>query len=68
MADNYDQKIHPKTFCGEVEAGDPPRHKEKLPQIVDMTREQILQEVEKNYEKVHNEIVNLIQIELNKPD
>ena len=68
VADNFDQKIHPKTFCGEVEAGDPPRHKEKLPQIVDMTREQILQEVEKNYEKVHNEIVNLIHIEINKPD
>lgn len=68
VADNYDQKIHPKTFCGEVEAGDPPRHKEKLPQIVDMTREQILKEVEKNYEKVHNEIVNLIHVEINKPD
>ena len=68
IADNFDQKIHPKTFCGEVQAGDPPRHKEKLPQIVDMTREQIQREVEKNYEKVHNEIVNLIFVEQNNPD
>ena len=68
IADNFDQKIHPKTFCGEVQAGDPPRHKEKLPQIVDMTREQIQKEVEKNYEKVHNEIVNLIFVEQNNPD
>ncbi len=68
IADNFDQKIHPKTFCGEVQAGDPPRHNEKLPQIVDMTREQIQREVEKNYEKVHNEIVNLIFVEQNNPD
>ena len=67
VADNYDQKIHPKTFCGEVQAGEPPRHKEPLPQIVQMTRAQIEEEVNKNYEKIRNDIVDLIWDELNNP-
>lgn len=67
VADNYDQKIHPKTFCGEVQAGEPPRHNEPLPQIVQMTRAQIEEEVNKNYEKIRNDIVDLIWDELNNP-
>ena len=68
VADNYDQKIHPKTFCGEILAGEPPRHKLQVPRIVDMDRAGIEAEVAKNYEKVHNEIVNLIWREINDPD
>ena len=67
VADNYDQKIHPKTFCGEVLAGEPPRHNEPLPQIVQMTRTQIEEEVNKNYEKIRNDIVDLIWEEINNP-
>ena len=67
VADNYDQKIHPKTFCGEVQAGEPPRHNEPLPQIVQMTRTQIEEEVNKNYEKIRNDIVDLIWEEINNP-
>ena len=67
VADNYDQKIHPKTFCGEVLAGEPPRHNEPLPQIVQMTRTQIDEEVNKNYEKIRNDIVDLIWEEINNP-
>ena len=52
VADNYDQKIHPKTFCGEVHAGDTPKHNLSVPQIVNMSRKAIEAEVAKNYEKV----------------
>ena len=68
VADNYDQKIHPKTFCGEILAGEAPKHKLQVPRIVDMDRAGIEAEVAKNYEKVHNEIVNLIWREINDPD
>lgn len=68
VADNYDQKIHPKTFCGEVEAGEPPRHNEKLPPIIEMTEDEIQDEVEKNYEKIRVEIANLIWREINDPE
>ena len=68
VADNYDQKIHPKTFCGEVNAGGPPKHNLPVPQIVNMSRKEIEDEVAKNYEKVRAEIANLIWRELNEPD
>mgnify|MGYP000520272129 CR=1 FL=1 len=55
VADNFDQKIHPKTFCGEVHAGDPPKHNLPVPQIVNMSRKAIEAEVDKNYEKVRVE-------------
>ena len=68
VADTYKQKVHPKVFCGEVHAGDPPRHNEPLPQIVtNMTEEEIMNEVEMNYQKIHLDIVNLIFKELNDP-
>ena len=47
-----------------MQAGLPPKHNEDLPPIVDMTREQIEEEVEKNYKKIRMEIVNLIHTEL----
>ena len=68
VADTFKQKVHPKTFCGEVHAGDPPTHNEPLPQIVvNMTEEEIMQEVEMNYQKIHLDIVNLLFKELNDP-
>ena len=68
VADTFKQKVHPKTFCGEVHAGAPPKHNEALPQIVvNMTEEEIMQEVEMNYQKIHLDIVNLLFKELNDP-
>ena len=68
VADSIKQKVHPKTFCGEVHAGDPPKHNEPLPQIVtNMTEEEIMIEVEMNYQKIHLDIINLLFKELNDP-
>ena len=50
-----------------MQAGEPPRHNEPLPQIVLMTRTQIEEEVNKNYEKIRNDIVDLIWEEINNP-
>lgn len=67
VADNFDQKVNPKTFCGEIDPGDGPRHKAALPQIIKMggkdeaqDRELIMREVDRNFEKVHNEILRII--------
>ena len=69
VADSFRQKVHPKTFCGEIHAGEPPRHNVPLPQIVsNMTEEEIMNEVEMNYQKIHLDIVNLIFKELNNPE
>lgn len=65
IADTYEQQINPKIFCGQVQAGLPPKHNEDLPPVADMSREQIEEEVEKNYKKIRMEIVNLIHTELN---
>lgn len=68
VADSFKQKVHPKVFCGEVDAGAPPLHNEEIPQIVvNMTAEQIMHEVEMNYKKIHLDIVNLMFRELNNP-
>ena len=68
VADSWKQKVHPKTFCGEVKAGDPPKHNLPLPRIVvNMNDEEIKEEVEKNYQKIHLDIVNLLFKELNDP-
>lgn len=68
VADSWKQKVHPKTFCGEVKAGDPPKHNLPLPRIVvNMSDEEIKEEVEKNYQKIHLDIINLLFKELNDP-
>ena len=68
VADSWKQKVHPKTFCGEVKAGNPPKHNLPLPRIVvNMSDEEIKEEVEKNYQKIHLDIVNLLFKELNDP-
>lgn len=64
VADTFDQKIEPKIFCGEVQAGIPPQHNEDVPVIVDMSREEIDAEIEMNYKKIRMEIVDIIHAEL----
>ena len=67
IADSYEQKIDPKVFCGEIQVGEPPRHDLPLPQIVDMTEREIMEQVELNYKKIHLDVVNLLARELNNP-
>ena len=68
VADTFEQRVEPKIFCGEVQAGQPPQHNEQVPVIVDMTREQVDEEIEKNYKKIRMEIVNIIHAELSASD
>ena len=68
VADTYAQKVHPKIFCGEVQLASPARHKEKVPQIVDLSREEMNAAVEANYRKIHMDIVNMLFKELNDPE
>ena len=67
VADTWAQKVHPKIFCGEVLLAPPTRHNEKVPQIVDLTREEMNAAVEANYRKIHLDIVNMLFKELNDP-
>ncbi|MBR0300784.1 MAG: TraM recognition domain-containing protein, partial [Bacteroidales bacterium] len=67
VADTWAQKVHPKIFCGEVQLAPPTRHNEKVPQIVDLTREEMNAAVEANYRKIHLDIVNMLFKELNDP-
>lgn len=68
VADEFRQKIHPKVFCGEIDAGKETTHGETVPQVVDSTKEVMMQEVRKNYERIRNDINNLIETELNCPE
>ena len=68
VADTHKQKIYPKIFCGEVEAGEPPRHNAVLPKVItNMSEAEIKKEVEKNYQKIRLDIENLIFKEQNRP-
>ena len=68
VADTFQQKVNPKIFCGEVKACGKPRHNEQVPQILQMTPEQTEAEVEKNYQKIRLDIVNLLFKEQNNSD
>ena len=68
VADTFSQKVNPKIFCGEVKACGKPQHQEQIPQILKMSPEQMEEEVEKNYQKIRLDIVNLLFKERNKPD
>ena len=68
VADEYRQKIHPKVFCGEIISDGKTTHKEEVPQVVDTTKETIMKEVRLNYKRIRNEVYNLVQKELNRPD
>ncbi len=68
IADTHEQKVNPKVFCGEVQAGDPPKSKKKLPTVIDITQEELDQQIQLNYRKISQEIENLIHKELNVPE
>ena len=61
-------KIHPKVFCGEVKMQAPPQHSARIPQIADLSREELELEVELNYQKIRADIQNMLFKELNDPD
>ena len=67
IADTWAQKVHPKTFCGEVQLAPPTRHQEHVPKIVDLTPAEMKAAVEANYRKIHMDIVNMLFRELNEP-
>ena len=62
------QKIHPKIFCGEVDAGAPPKSQESVPRLTDLTDEQMNTLVERNYQKIRQDVADFLQFELNNPD
>ena len=67
VADEFRQKINPKIFCGEINAGKETTHKEEVPQVVDASEEFVRQQVRLNYERIKVEVYNLLYQELNKP-
>ncbi len=46
----------------------PAKHKEKVPQIVDLSGEEMNAAVDANYRKIHLDIVNMLFKELNDPE
>ena len=68
VADNFRQKINPKIFCGEIDAGKETTHKEDVPQVVDASEEFMKEQVRLNYERIRLEVYNLLYKELNTPD
>ena len=68
MADTFAQKVHPKVFCGEIQAERPPVHRETVPKTVNLSEREMQEEVEKNYQKIRVDIANLLFREQNNPD
>ena len=64
VADTYKQKIHPKVFCGEIDAGEPPKSSAKVPRLVDLSEVQMRLLVEQNYRRIRQEVANFVQEEL----
>ena len=46
----------------------PPQHSARIPQIADLSREELELEVELNYQKIRADIQNMLFKELNDPD
>ena len=67
VADEFRQKINPKVFCVEIQAGKETTHKEEVPQVVDSTKEIIQEQVRLNYERIRTEVYNMLYTELNAP-
>ncbi|MCQ2183179.1 MAG: type IV secretory system conjugative DNA transfer family protein [Bacteroidales bacterium] len=68
VADTFKQHVHPKIFCGEVQAGEPPKHNEDIPVVVRMSKRKMNEEVEKNYKKIRMDINRIVHAELAKLD
>ena len=66
VADTFSQHVHPKIFCGEVQAGEPPRHNAALPKILDLPQHEIERLVEENYRKIREDVINIVNTELAK--
>ena len=66
VADTFKQKIHPKIFCGEIDAGALPRSRASVPKLVDLSEVQMRLLVEQNYRRIHQEVVNFVHEELNR--
>lgn len=66
VADTYKQKIHPKVFCGEIDAGEPPRNNSHVPKLIDLSEVQMRLLVEQNYRRIRQEVANFVQEELNR--
>ena len=66
VADTFKQKIHPKIFCGEIDAGAPPRSSASVPKLIDLSEVQMHLLVEQNYKRIRQEVANLVQDELGK--
>lgn len=67
VADTYKQKIHPKVFCWEVKMQAPPKHSARIPKIVNVSKAELEEEIELNYQKIRADIQNLLFKELNDP-
>ena len=68
IADTHDRQIHPKIFCGEVLPGGPPHHHDRIPTILDCSRDDLQAQIEVNYMRIRCDIVTLLQKELTRPD
>lgn len=68
VADTFSQHVNPKVFCGEVQAGLPPRHNEPIPKIIELSRAEIEAKIEENYNRIRREITDLIASEIAKCD
>ena len=66
VADTFTQHVHPKIFCGEVQAGGPPKHNEDIPVVAKISRRKMAEEVEKNYKKIRSDIGKIVRTELEK--
>lgn len=66
IADTFKQKIHPKVFCGEIDAGLPPKSNACVPKLIDLSEVQMRLLVEQNYKRIRLEVANFVQEEMGK--
>ena len=66
IADTFKQKIHPKVFCGEIDAGLPPKSNASVPKLIDLSEVQMRLLVEQNYKRIRLEVANFVQEEMGK--
>lgn len=64
VADNHDQQINPKIFCGEVLPGKMPKHNERIPKILNISQEELDIEMDNNYKKIRMDIISILKKEL----
>lgn len=62
VADNHDQQINPKIFCGEVLPGKMPKHNERIPKILNISQEEL--DIEMDNKKIRMDIISILKKEL----